>query len=317
MSVLFGIPVDLAYHLVCWLAPSAPPLLGGLAAAAAIVAFTMLIRLVLLPLSYYAFRGERARSRLLPQVQELQRRHARDPERLQRELAALYRAEGTSMFAGCLPLLLQIPFFCRDVPAVPVPLGGRGAEHAARAPACWPRRWAAGGWPGPGPFSAARRGVRGPVRAAGRGRRAAPCGPPGPPRRTQRRRRRPGAGGGGRPGPRTGRPAVAALSRLMPFGSLVMAAIVPLAAGPVPADDRGLDAGRAGGAAPPPRSLGRRAWPGCPGAAAPALSPARPSPRQKTNWAGLPAAGKIGLMQVTEQFTVAAARAISSPVAAA
>jgi YidC/Oxa1 family membrane protein insertase len=111
MSVLFGMPVDLAYHLVCWFAAILAPLFGGLAAAAAIVVFTMLIRLALVPLSYYAVRGERARGRLLPQVQELQRRHAKDPERLQRELRALQRAEGTTMYAGCLPLLLQLPFF--------------------------------------------------------------------------------------------------------------------------------------------------------------------------------------------------------------
>jgi len=111
MSVLFGMPVDLAYHLVCWFAAILAPLFGGLAAAAAIVVFTMLIRLALVPLSYYAVRGERARSRLLPRVQELQRRHAKDPERLRRELAALQRAEGASMYAGCLPLLLQLPFF--------------------------------------------------------------------------------------------------------------------------------------------------------------------------------------------------------------
>ncbi len=111
MSVLFGMPVDLAYHLVCWFAAILAPLFGGLAAAAAIVVFTMLIRLALVPLSYYAVRGERARGRLLPQVQELQRRHAKDPARLQRELKALQRAEGTTMYAGCLPLLLQLPFF--------------------------------------------------------------------------------------------------------------------------------------------------------------------------------------------------------------
>ncbi len=111
MSVLFGMPVDLAYHLVCWFAAILAPLFGGLAAAAAIVVFTMLIRLALVPLSYYAVRGERARGRLLPQVQELQRRHGQDPERLQRELKALQRAEGTTMYAGCLPLLLQLPFF--------------------------------------------------------------------------------------------------------------------------------------------------------------------------------------------------------------
>ncbi len=57
MSILFGIPVDLAYHLVCWFAAILAPLAGGLAAAAAIIAFTMLVRLALLPLSYVAVRG--------------------------------------------------------------------------------------------------------------------------------------------------------------------------------------------------------------------------------------------------------------------
>jgi YidC/Oxa1 family membrane protein insertase len=111
MSSLFGVPIDLAYHLVCWLAAVLGPLLGGLAAAAAIVAFTVAVRLLVFPLSYYAFRGEGARSRLQPKVQDLYTRHAQHPERLQRELAALYQAEGTGMFAGCLPMLLQVPFF--------------------------------------------------------------------------------------------------------------------------------------------------------------------------------------------------------------
>ena len=114
-STVFGLPVDLAYHLVCWMAAIAAPLLGGLAAAAAIIAFTMAIRLALLPLSYFAVRGsvqgERARARLQPRIAELQRRHRGNPQRLQEELGALYRAEGSGMFGGCLPLLLQVPFF--------------------------------------------------------------------------------------------------------------------------------------------------------------------------------------------------------------
>jgi YidC/Oxa1 family membrane protein insertase len=69
------------------------------------------VRLVLLPLSYYAIRGQAAQARLAPQVMELRKRHARQPERLQRELSELYRREGTGMFAGYLPLLLQLPFF--------------------------------------------------------------------------------------------------------------------------------------------------------------------------------------------------------------
>ena len=115
MSLFFGVPVDLAYHLVCWIAAILAPLTGGLATAAAIIAFTVLARLLLLPLSYFAVRGsvrgEGARARLQPRIAELQRRHAKDPQRLQRELGALYRAEGSGMFGGLLPLLIQLPFF--------------------------------------------------------------------------------------------------------------------------------------------------------------------------------------------------------------
>jgi YidC/Oxa1 family membrane protein insertase len=115
MSLFFGVPVDLAYHLVCWITAILAPLTGGLATAAAIIAFTVLARLLLLPLSYFAVRGsvrgEGARARLQPKIAELRRRHAKDPQRLQAELGTLYRAEGSGMFGGFLPLLIQLPFF--------------------------------------------------------------------------------------------------------------------------------------------------------------------------------------------------------------
>ena len=115
MSLFFGVPVDLAYHLVCWIAAILAPLTGGLATAAAIIAFTVLARLLMLPLSYFAVRGsvrgEGARARLQPKIAELRRRHAKDPQRLQAELGMLYRAEGSGMFGGFLPLLIQLPFF--------------------------------------------------------------------------------------------------------------------------------------------------------------------------------------------------------------
>jgi YidC/Oxa1 family membrane protein insertase len=111
MSGLFDVPIDAAYHLVSALAGAFSPLPGGLAAAAAIVACTVLVRLLVSPLGYRAFRGERARARLTPKVTDLRRRHAHQPERLQRELAAHYRQEGSGVFAGCLPALLQVPFF--------------------------------------------------------------------------------------------------------------------------------------------------------------------------------------------------------------
>jgi YidC/Oxa1 family membrane protein insertase len=110
MSSLFGVPVDAAYHLVFGLTGVLTPVLGGLAAVAAIIAFTMAVRLLLMPLSLRALRGQAAQARLAPQLLALRQRHGKQPERLQREMAALYKREGTSVFAGFAPLLLQWPF---------------------------------------------------------------------------------------------------------------------------------------------------------------------------------------------------------------
>jgi YidC/Oxa1 family membrane protein insertase len=110
MFSLFGVPVDAAYHLVSGLTGILTPVLGGLAAVAAIVAFTMAVRIILVPLSLRALRGQAVQARLAPQVQALRQRYARQPERLQREMSALYKREGTSLFAGFTPLLLQWPF---------------------------------------------------------------------------------------------------------------------------------------------------------------------------------------------------------------
>jgi YidC/Oxa1 family membrane protein insertase len=110
MSSFLGVPVGAAYHLVSGLTGILTPVLGGLAAVAAIVVFTMAVRLLLMPLSLRALRGQAAQARLAPQLVALRRRYGKQPERLQREMAALYKREGTSMFAGFAPLLLQWPF---------------------------------------------------------------------------------------------------------------------------------------------------------------------------------------------------------------
>jgi YidC/Oxa1 family membrane protein insertase len=111
MTAVFGVPVDAAYHLVLALTNFLSPALGGLAAVAAIVVFTMAIRLLLTPLSFRALRGQAAMTRLAPRIQELRKRYGRQPERLQRELTALYAREGTSLLAGFVPLLAQWPVF--------------------------------------------------------------------------------------------------------------------------------------------------------------------------------------------------------------
>jgi len=110
MFSFLGVPVDAAYHVVSGLTGTLTPVLGGLAATAAIVAFTVAVRLLLMPLSLRALRGQAVQARLVPQLAALRQRYGKQPERLQRELSALYKREGTAMFAGFVPLLLQWPF---------------------------------------------------------------------------------------------------------------------------------------------------------------------------------------------------------------
>jgi len=240
-NTVFGIPVDLAYHLVTWIDAILAPLLGGLATAAAIIAFTMLVRLLLLPLSYFAVRGsvrgEGARARLQPKIAELQRRHASDPQRLQKELSTLYRAEGAGMFGGCLPLLIQLPFFSvmyrlfldHSVDGAPNTL----LTHSLLA-APLGSHWLAGA----GPLSAQGAVFAGlfallaavamlAIRAARRAAAAVPAiaAPGNAPGRTT------GARGTAAAGTAPGGRAASMLSLVVPFASLVTAAIVPLAAG--------------------------------------------------------------------------------------
>jgi YidC/Oxa1 family membrane protein insertase len=111
MSSLFGVPVDAAYHLVFALASVLTPVLGGFAAVAGIILFTGAVRLAVTPLTFRALRGQAAQARLAPHVRRLRERYGKQPERLQRELTALYRREGTSVFAGFGPLLVQWPVF--------------------------------------------------------------------------------------------------------------------------------------------------------------------------------------------------------------
>lgn len=97
--------------LVERLADLLQPLFGAAAAAAAIVLFTALVRLLVHPLSRAAARGQKARAELQPRIAELRRKHAKNPERLQRAVLELHAEEKVSPLSGCLPSLCQLPAF--------------------------------------------------------------------------------------------------------------------------------------------------------------------------------------------------------------
>lgn len=111
---LFSFPpiaaiLDLAYAGLMGLATFLEPVAGASAAAAAVVLVTLLVRAILIPTGVAQAKAEQTRARLAPRIRELQKRWAKNPERLQRETMQLYRDERTSPFAGCLPVLAQAP----------------------------------------------------------------------------------------------------------------------------------------------------------------------------------------------------------------
>lgn len=76
----------------------------------AIIGLTVLIKIILLPLSAKSLRSQKALQELQPKVDDLRKKYKDDKERMGRELMSLYRQEKVSPFSSCLPLLVQLPF---------------------------------------------------------------------------------------------------------------------------------------------------------------------------------------------------------------
>lgn len=75
----------------------------------AIILFTMIVKLIILPLNIKSQKSMAKTQKLAPLVQELQKKYANDQQKLNQEMMELYKANGASPTAGCLPLLIQFP----------------------------------------------------------------------------------------------------------------------------------------------------------------------------------------------------------------
>ncbi len=77
----------------------------------AIVIITIGIRLIFFPLANYSFRSMAKMKAVQPEMVRLKELHKEDKVKLQQEMMALYRKEKINPASGCLPILIQIPFF--------------------------------------------------------------------------------------------------------------------------------------------------------------------------------------------------------------
>ena len=77
----------------------------------AIVLITLAIRALFFPLANFSFRSMAKMKAVTPEMTRLKELHKDDKVKLQQEMMALYRKEKINPASGCLPVLIQIPFF--------------------------------------------------------------------------------------------------------------------------------------------------------------------------------------------------------------
>jgi YidC/Oxa1 family membrane protein insertase len=77
----------------------------------AIIALTLILKAVLLPLAWKSYASMAKMKELQPEMEKIKERAGDDRQKLQQEMMALYKNEKVNPASGCLPILLQIPIF--------------------------------------------------------------------------------------------------------------------------------------------------------------------------------------------------------------
>ena len=77
----------------------------------AIILFTLMVKLILFPLSYKGMMSMQKLKELAPKMKELKERYGKDPAKMNQQMMALYKKHGANPMGGCLPMILQIPVF--------------------------------------------------------------------------------------------------------------------------------------------------------------------------------------------------------------
>jgi YidC/Oxa1 family membrane protein insertase len=95
----------------------------------AIIILTLLVRVVLIPLTVKQIRSMSAMQKIQPELKRIQQKYKGDRQKMNEELMKLYKEHGVNPLGGCFPLLMQAPVFIAlysvlraavPVPAVPV-----------------------------------------------------------------------------------------------------------------------------------------------------------------------------------------------------
>ncbi|MFN7340309.1 MAG: YidC/Oxa1 family insertase periplasmic-domain containing protein [Opitutia bacterium] len=105
---------------IAWMAKLLLAALGGVHALTsllpgswgwAILVLTLIIKLLTWPLTSAQLKAGKKMAQFAKPMQEIREKHAKNPEKMQKEMMKLYQEHGINPLAGCLPILIQIPIF--------------------------------------------------------------------------------------------------------------------------------------------------------------------------------------------------------------
>lgn len=109
----------------------------------AIIGLTIIVRLILFPLTWKQYKSAQQMQVVQPQLKELQKKYKSDRAKLQQETMKLYQEHRVNPFASCLPLILQLPVFIALYAAIKGlgPLSGAAYQQSVellnQAPFLW------------------------------------------------------------------------------------------------------------------------------------------------------------------------------------
>ncbi|MEU6721208.1 membrane protein insertase YidC [Nonomuraea sp. NPDC046802] len=101
-------------HVIIWIHTGYSMFLdpdSGLTWALTIITLTICMRILIFPLFLKQMRSSKKMQELAPKVQELRKRYAKDKQRMNQEVMALYQGAGANPLGGCLPVIAQFPIF--------------------------------------------------------------------------------------------------------------------------------------------------------------------------------------------------------------
>jgi YidC/Oxa1 family membrane protein insertase len=102
---------DALRHVLEWLGPKSAGGTIGLPWAWAVVALTLMVRMLLVPLTVRQIHSMQALQKHAPQMKEIQKKYKGDRQKMNEEMMRFYKENNINPAASCLPLLAQLPVF--------------------------------------------------------------------------------------------------------------------------------------------------------------------------------------------------------------